>query len=167
MPLRRRRTGDPSNRSSNLLLPRTSVSLGDLQELLSTPFVYPDRSLNRAGRVLPPYLRRQGLVTWPRASSRVRGYGGNAPIKAYSALFGRLPYQTPRRSAEGKRRSISRSSTPPLAKQPLFVRVPLRVGFCVRRKARREVLFALRRAGYGGSAPKRHYRRTQDSQWRC
>lgn len=38
---------------------------------------------------------------------------------------------------------------------------------CVRRKRRREVLFALGRAGYRGSAPKRHYRRTADSYYRC
>lgn len=45
--------------------------------------------------------------------------------------------------------------------------MPHRVGFCVRRKQRREVLFALGRAGYGGSAPKRHYRRNMNSNYGC
>lgn len=49
----------------------------------------------------------------------------------------------------------------------LSIRVPNRVQFCLRRKARRQVLFALSRAGYGGSAPKRKYFRTQNSQYRC
>lgn len=44
---------------------------------------------------------------------------------------------------------------------------PLRVLFCVRRKMRREVLFALRRAGYSGSARKRHYHRSQESKYGC
>lgn len=49
----------------------------------------------------------------------------------------------------------------------LSIATPSRVAFCVRRTIRRQVLFALGRAGYSGSAPKRHYRRTQNSQWRC
>lgn len=46
---------------------------------------------------------------------------------------------------------------------------PKRVLFCIRRKVRREVLFALRRAGFRGSGPGKggRYRRTQDSQYRC
>lgn len=49
----------------------------------------------------------------------------------------------------------------------LSIRLPGRVRFCVQRAQRRQVLFALGRAGYSGSAPKRSYRRTQNSQWRC
>lgn len=49
----------------------------------------------------------------------------------------------------------------------LPLKVPSRVRFCVQRKERRQVLFALERAGYRGSAPKRHYQRTQESQYRC
>lgn len=44
---------------------------------------------------------------------------------------------------------------------------PAKVRYCVQRKQRREVLFARRKAGYAGSAPKRRYRRTQSSLWRC
>lgn len=38
---------------------------------------------------------------------------------------------------------------------------------CVKRRERKEVLFALDRAGRSGSAPKKHYRRTPDSKVRC
>lgn len=43
---------------------------------------------------------------------------------------------------------------------------PNRVMFCIRRKLRKEVLFALGKAGFSGSTRGR-YRRTADSQWRC
>lgn len=49
----------------------------------------------------------------------------------------------------------------------LQIRTPRKVLFCVRRKQRREVLFAIRRAGYSGSARKPYYRRTVNSQYRC
>lgn len=55
----------------------------------------------------------------------------------------------------------------PWSDDRLRIRVPTRVKFCVARKQRREVLFAMERAGYSGSAPKRHYRRNEDSNWRC
>lgn len=58
-----------------------------------------------------------------------------------------------------------RAVLPPL--RALAIRVPNRVSFCLQRKSRREVLFALRRAGFRGSAPKRHYLRRQSSAWRC
>lgn len=48
----------------------------------------------------------------------------------------------------------------------LAMRVPRHVLFCVRRKSRREVLFAYRRAGFSGSAPRR-YRRTAESRYSC
>lgn len=46
-------------------------------------------------------------------------------------------------------------------------RMPSRVRFCVQRGLRREVLFALARAGYSGSAPKREYKRTVNSNYGC
>lgn len=55
----------------------------------------------------------------------------------------------------------------------LSVRSPLRVLFCVRRKARREVLFAYSKAGFGGSSPGRRdrsgrkYRRSASSAFSC
>lgn len=42
-----------------------------------------------------------------------------------------------------------------------------RVGICIKRQTRKEVLFAQGRAGFSGSAPKKHYRRTADSKVRC
>lgn len=47
------------------------------------------------------------------------------------------------------------------------VHLPARVRFCVQRKQRREVLFALKRAGFRGSAPKKRYRRNASSNYRC
>lgn len=46
---------------------------------------------------------------------------------------------------------------------------PSRVMFCVKRKIRKEVLFAFRKAGYRGSGPgrRRTYRRTGDSSHGC
>lgn len=141
MPLRRR-TGDPFYRSSAGALPRPSVSYGDLQGAVSQlKVIDPD-----TGEILRTRSRRGPGRGFDRGM-------GQRPISAahhYLRLLGSLP-----------------SRTPPLAKQPLFIRVPTKVGFCLQRKQRREVLFALRRAGFGGSAPKRRYRRTQNSQWRC
>lgn len=48
----------------------------------------------------------------------------------------------------------------------LEIRVPARVRFCLRRKQRREVLFARRKVGFSG-ATKGPYRRTANSMWRC
>lgn len=44
---------------------------------------------------------------------------------------------------------------------------PHRVRECLVRKQRREVLFAFKRAGFSGSAPKRSYRRTVSSKYGC
>lgn len=60
-------------------------------------------------------------------------------------------------------RSLSWQTVP----RDLFMRVPERVKFCVQRKERREVLFAKKRAGFGGSARKRFWRRSASSQYRC
>lgn len=49
----------------------------------------------------------------------------------------------------------------------LEIRLPAKVRFCVQRQQRRQVLFAKGRAGYRGSAKKRFWRRTANSQWRC
>lgn len=38
---------------------------------------------------------------------------------------------------------------------------------CVSRQVRRQVLFARKRAGFSGSAPKRHYHRSLDSDFSC
>lgn len=50
---------------------------------------------------------------------------------------------------------------------PLQFPIPERVLLCVRRKERRRALFAFGRAGFSGSARKRHWKRNQFSNWRC
>lgn len=60
--------------------------------------------------------------------------------------------------------SRGRELRPPMYQ--LRMSAPSRSSFCHRRKERRQVLFAIRRAGYSGSAPG-PYRRTQDSQYSC
>lgn len=53
---------------------------------------------------------------------------------------------------------------PPFLSPVLAIRQPEKVRFCVRRKERREVLFALKRTGKGSRGPRR---RTANSSWRC
>lgn len=65
-----------------------------------------------------------------------------------------------------KQRKIS-SKVPSYRDIALAVRLPAKVRFCIQRKQRKQVLFALDRAGYRGSAPKRHYIRNSNSQYRC
>jgi len=73
-------------------------------------------------------------------------------------------------SGTPRKRVTERVRPPPFHPWGLQIRVPSRVFFCLRRKARRQVLFALgvsgrnkrRSPGRGGS-----YRRTQSSSWRC
>lgn len=62
---------------------------------------------------------------------------------------------------------VQRPGLSPVIPRSLPFRSPQRVHRCVRRKQRRETLFALRRAGYSGSAPKRHYRRNAFSNYSC
>lgn len=45
--------------------------------------------------------------------------------------------------------------------------LPSRVLFCIRRKQRREALFAFKRAGYSGSVKKRSFRRVSSSKYGC
>lgn len=121
------------------------------------------RTLSRQGG---PYYRpsEAAPARMPEASNY---YSMGASPFAQVAPFGPLgrglsvyyPPYGPRRVV-GSQRLYSSWDT-------LQIRVPRKAVFCVRRKSRREVLFALRRAGFRGSAPKRHYRRSQDSLWRC
>lgn len=76
-----------------------------------------------------------------------------------SSLLSRV-YEVPVRKLVTPRQNFSEL-------KKLQISAPSRALFCVRRKQRKEVLFALGRAGFRGSAPKKHYRRTQDSQYRC
>lgn len=49
----------------------------------------------------------------------------------------------------------------------LRIMAPRRVLFCLRRKVRKEVMFALRIAGKRGVGAGKRWRRTENSQWRC
>lgn len=127
----------------------TVVRQGEPYIRSNTPAVLPlpDESLLRSFRAVAPEPRPWEPVNLPELRRRRMD-----PTPLYPA----------------KRRSL-RS---PFAKRPgyllqkLYMRQPERVRFCVQRSQRREVLFALNRAGYSGSAPGR-YRRTQNSQYRC
>lgn len=77
----------------------------------------------------------------------------------------------------GRRRRPQVLAKPPLTSVKSLRRKPRRVleallgdprvSFCAKRKERREVLFAMKRAGYRGSVKKKSWRRTFNSQWRC
>lgn len=75
-----------------------------------------------------------------------------------------------RRQDFGVRRfRVARVTPPPARAIPflsprLEIRVPEKVRFCVRRKERREVIFALRKTGKGSRARRQ---RTGNSSWRC
>lgn len=58
-------------------------------------------------------------------------------------------------------------STSPITQLASGIQLPKQTLICVRRKQRRETLFAINRAGFSGSAPKRHYHRTDDSYYSC
>lgn len=88
--------------------------------------------------------------------------GATYRIETALARYGLRPRQT----YPLAERLLHRSQGYAMLRQ-LQIKAPLRVKFCRQRKERREVLFAFNRAGFSGSAPKRHYRRTQDSQYGC
>lgn len=114
------------------------------------------------GEALPPDIsRRQHRGTPDIWFSLNRGVPGGS-VYPWSPQR-RLAIHTvsPFRSAAALRRSLDPALT------RLQIRVPARVKFCQQRKVRREVLFAMRRAGYSGSAKKRYWRRSQNSQYRC
>lgn len=98
--------------------------------------------------LLGPRPAVEAVYPWasPRASRGLRSYPPSPPAKravGASKLWRYSPLRVLQMSA------------------------PASTRFCVMRKQRREVLFAFRRAGYRGSARKRSWRRTGDSQYRC
>lgn len=133
------------------------------------------RSSVRETSTLPPTQERVRLADLEESAV----FGG-LEDDPRSVRFG-VPEAT-ERLREIARRSAVRLP-PPLARQPrrgfrplsvqdiawrsLRIRAPAKVVFCVRRKERREVLFAKQRAGFRGSAKKRFWRRSQNSQYRC
>lgn len=107
-------------------------------------------------RLLAPLRRALAGFVYP-------GYGEGLPMFSHGLKTGTEVFYG----------AAARKLRPPPSPLPdkrlvgrLLMRVPSRVQFCVDRKARREVLFAFKRAGYRGSAP-RSYKRTDDSQYSC
>lgn len=106
---------------------------------------------------------------------RLRVAAAKAGIQPAGVWGGLAPYRYPLvntlRSALASAHVAFPRSAP--ASPPRFVSgmnllpvLPRQTVVCVSRRRRREVLFALRKAGFSGSAPNR-YRRTLDSQRSC
>lgn len=102
-----------------------------------------------------------------------KGVWGEPPWRPTASIL-RHRVQSSLRSVIAPPVSIAK----PVFRRPVRVaipiRIPTRVKFCTRRKERREVLFALDRAGYRGSGPGRsrhpdepRYRRTEESNYTC
>lgn len=90
---------------------------------------------------------------------------GRAPL-AYKPRYVLTPVDR-RLAPAGRMRARSPLPSASLSWRVNLNRIPSRVKFCVQRKRRREVLFAFGRAGFRGSAPKRSYRRTVNSNYGC
>lgn len=73
-----------------------------------------------------------------------------------------VPRRFPAKPGRQARLSLGRSIYLPMLRE-----MPSRVKECIKRSDRREVLFAFKRAGYSGSAPKRHYNRKLFSRYGC
>lgn len=120
-------------------------------------------------RVPAPRDRRRARAVYPTgASSNSRGMG-RSPITAYHPwrVHGLVPWRAPifaKQSSSRLNRLLSISR----------VRVPFYARFCIERRIRREVLFAIGKAGFSGSGAGsrrkglwRTYRRTNSSQFSC
>lgn len=106
-----------------------------------------------------------------------RGFYRDVEPVMYNPAF-RAVYPILRRAAERAPEFYTKPTRSP-AKQVVKYRsalrdvrftineMPSRVAFCVRRKQRREVLFAKRKAGYSGSVRKSYFRRTISSRYGC
>lgn len=85
------------------------------------------------------------------------------PARGYSPRSGQIPFPAKRLFTDVERRRAAKN----VLRFVERLKADPRVSYCVRRKERREVLFAMKRAGFGGSARKKTWRRTYNSQWRC
>lgn len=148
-PMARRRTGDRV-----VGRPATGGSL------LFDPSVSLPRSTYRDIEALSSTLRREeyGSPT-PRVAGNVpRSLVAHFPRRyGLRVVVAPPPPLAPRRGRGGSRWSWL----------PVLNRIPSRVLFCVKRKRRRETLFALKKVGFRGSSPKKHYRRNANSNYGC
>lgn len=129
---------------------------------------------SNSNRRLPPtqerVLRTLGLreLFSPLADRRPRGIG--LPLQDVPRTWGPEAPQrinVRRLSPRPAKPAVSYHKSMVRGINSLFMRVPTRVSFCVRRKQRREVLFARNVAGRRGVGYGKHWRRTQDSQYTC
>lgn len=139
-----RSTGAREFDRANGSLPRTNDR--DFKDhIVFDPFAAVEPSFRESGKRVPQSGRVWGYGAQPHAS-REDGKKRRRFGYLFGAASGWLPL--------------------PFSAKPVFD-LPHRVKVCLRRKQRREVLFAFRRAGYSGSAPKRSYRRTANSFYGC
>lgn len=127
-----------------------------------------EEKLYSSNRMLPRDTNREVeaslLYGAPRSAVYLDGISaGRKPNRVVRRPSGYFPFPFPAKHAV--RRSEAMRLVSPLWRVELK-RQPMRVRFCVQRKERREVLFALGRAGFSGSAPGR-YRRVVSSNYGC
>lgn len=113
---------------------------------LPRPFADTTKLSRGDNRVMP---RAEADLSFPRSRA-------NLVARRQAQFFPAKPLLT-----------VQRRTRIPRAIVNLALRGDSRESFCVRRKERREVLFALKRAGFGGSARKKVWRRNYQSKWRC
>lgn len=147
------RTGAPLLYGANRMLPRTQERVP--RSIVTRPLMaarrvaMPSYGMARFVRrfpakpVLPLHLRRKPLVGATLSSRKV---------------MRRFSFQSPFAYQYAQLRAVG-----------AMVRNPEKVGMCLKRKLRREVLFAFKLAGYPGSGPGRRksYRRNADSLHGC
>lgn len=129
--------------------------------------------LPRISSTIPASLRSRAV--FPAPKSRVQVARGEFLMPSlHRSLLPLSVVYSPARPARPRviappsliiRQGVRARSFEPL--RSLSIRVPTRTRLCLQRRSRREVLFAYRKAGFSGSAPRRHYKRTQNSQYRC
>lgn len=160
--------------------PRRRQSFERAGEPLSYGSKFP-ANLPRTIAVLPNrdvYLRRLN----PRAQNALRGLSAKrlsqlqlARQRLVAAPRSRNKNDALKRYQMQQRQNLlaRRANPPPRPRKTLLDALrmahPKRVLFCVKRKIRREVLFAFSRAGRKGSGPGRRgkYRRNESSQYSC
>lgn len=135
--------------------------------------------LRRSGELIVENSSRR----LPRAQERVRQALLGRPVEEALHLFGRpsrAVYPRVVRGLSVSHKALYRSNRArrPLPKRAkhvdpflgfnsLVIRVPTRVKFCLRRKFRREVLFARDVAGHRGIGRGKRWIRSENSNYRC
>lgn len=132
------------------------VSPGANEETFANAAALP-RSRDHQSLVQQELERSRGISFETRSLLPSGRLDWNLPAPRSTRLYRSPPSRRP-----GGRTQLRR---PPPA-SALFVSSPRRVSFCIRRKARREVLFALRIGGLRGIG-RNGVRRSLTSHWRC